>query len=144
MHYCVWVLCTGPMPEFDADVECILHPLLDPYHYETPGPPVEVRCGCSTIGGRLKVHWYSGAPSEAESSSVSKGLGRPWRACAYCQGKGKYVNLWNPVGRWDWWKRGGRWTGDLDSCQPVSIANDEADWGFPPGIGDSDADAQVG
>jgi hypothetical protein len=28
MHYYVWVLCPGPTPLNDADVECILHSVL--------------------------------------------------------------------------------------------------------------------
>jgi len=65
--------------------------------------------------------------SDGPSSTIDEPLGRPWRGCPYCHGAGNYVDQSNPVGWWDWWERGGRWTGLLDRrLPPVSNAWDEA------------------
>ena len=130
MHYYVWVLCNGPIPEHDADIDCMLDPILAPYNVENGGPERVAQCNCSTEEGPLMASIFDDWPL----STIDEPLGRPWSGCPYCHGAGSYVDQSNPVGWWDWWERGGRWAGGLNRCLPLfSNACDEAHSRFLPG-----------
>ncbi len=130
MHYYVWVLRTGPTPQNDSDVACLLHQALSPFDQEKAGPPKEVECGCTTVEKRRLYSIFGRAP-QAVPSPLDEDVGRPWRACTFCQGTGNYVSHRNPVGWWDWWERGGRWTGSLNRCRfPTSDRSHEGRHGF--------------
>jgi hypothetical protein len=38
---------------------------------------------------------------------------RPNPTCSECQGTGTVRTTYNPASKWDWWKIGGRWNGEL-------------------------------
>jgi hypothetical protein len=132
MHYYVWVLRNGPFPEHDADIDCMLDPLLAPYNMEKKGPESVAQCDCFTEKGRLMASIFGEGPS----SPIDEPLGTPWGECPACQGAGSYVDQSNPVGWWDWWERGGRWAGMLDCC--VSRVSNPCDEGQPGSLAGCD------
>jgi hypothetical protein len=143
MHYYVWVLCSSPVPEHDADIDCLLGPLLAPFNMEKSGPERVTQCNCSTEEGRSMARLMESIFGNGPSSPIDEPLGTHWSECPDCHGTGNYVLRSNPVGWWDCWERGGRWTGRLDRClAPVSKACDAA--GFLPGTGECGAYLQAG
>ena len=39
--------------------------------------------------------------------------GKPDQKCDDCHGSGKSESTYNPESKWDWWRIGGRWNGDI-------------------------------
>ena len=135
MHYYVWVLSKGPIPEHDADVDCLLDPLLTPYDMEKRGPKSVAQCNCSTDSIQER-RFAASISSDGPLSTIDEPLGSPWSGCPYCHGAGSYVDQSNPVGWWDWWERGGRWAGMLDCC--VSRVSSPCDEGQPDSLAGCD------
>lgn len=43
---------------------------------------------------------------------------KPDPECRYCHGSGRVMAIENPMGYWDWYSIGGRWTGLIDGYDP--------------------------
>jgi len=55
--------------------------------------------------------------------------GKPDPACEECGGTGKRMTTYNPQSKWDWWRIGGRWDGEIFG---TACASEDGGFNFSP------------
>ena len=84
----------------------------------------------------LRVEWERiSAPWEAfkaEFLQTHPRFNMPDPECEYCHGRGVHRTTRNPVGKWDWYRIGGRWDGFLYPDQGNWMQESRQALGLPP------------
>jgi hypothetical protein len=105
MHYCVYVFVPN-----DGDIEQLVDRALAPYSEDLQVPVYKIRLDPGEIKA-MATH-YGLKPNQLNALAEHM---KAWRSCdGGVDEKGLFaLARWNPEGKWDWYKIGGRWRGRL-------------------------------
>lgn len=144
-----------PASALSQDIEAKVSELLAPFDEEIEVPEYQRECWCLSsvarhhartvaeakvgkLGDFRKRYWELPDPKpewmefikeyltcEEEAEKAHPLYGKPNPECSECHGTGTYPSTYNPRSKWDWWRIGGRWDGEIQGNR-----RDDGEGGF--------------